>query len=111
MNQYFLVGRIIEDFKQNENDKKNKLTIKVAVDRNFKNDDGMYETDFMDITLFGSLTANVMNYVGKGDLIGIKGHIQTYKLSEKDTSISIPELIADKVTFLSSSIKGASANV
>lgn len=111
MNQYFLVGRIVEDFKQKENDKDNKTTIKVAVNRSFKNADGIYETDFMNITLFGSMSVSVMNYVKKGDLIGIKGHVQTCNLTVKDTSINVPELIADKVSFLSSSMKGNSYGV
>ena len=111
MNQYYLVGRIIDFFiKKNENT--DKVTeVKIAVTRSFKNTDGIYETDFINNILVRGIVNNVMEYCSKGDLIGVKGHIQSTTMEVNNKQVSIPQLVADKVTFLSTSIKGEQANV
>lgn len=92
MNLVTLVGRII-DFEN----QKNKTIIEIKVPRNYKNKEGIYEDDYIQICLYDSISENFKNYCNKGDLIGIKGSIR----SQKDKSI---EIVADKITFLSSKV-------
>lgn len=51
--------------------------------------------------LFKGIAENTVEYCHKGDLLGIKGRIQTRKI-EDETPKQVMEVIAEKVTFLSS---------
>ena len=91
LNNFILVGRVVK-LPSEENTRK----LKVAVTRTYKNTEGIYDTDFIDIILSVPLTCNALDYLGKGDLVGVKGRIET-------TSDHNIVLIADKLTYLSSS--------
>jgi len=95
LNQTVLVGRIVSDPEINEtkNDKKVSI-IPLAVQRSYKNEEGEYATDFIPCVLWEGVAQNVVEYCKKGDLVGIKGRLQS-------TADKI-ELIAERVTFLSS---------
>ena len=71
--------------------------------RPFKNQNGEYDTDFLDCTLWTGIAENTAEYCKTGDIIGIKGRLQT-KIIEKDdgTKYKKVDVIAEKVTFLSS---------
>lgn len=111
MNQYYLVGRIIDFFIQKDENTDKVTEVKIAVTRSFKNTDGIYETDFINNILIRGIANNVMEYCSKGDLIAIKGNIQSKMIEVNSKQVSIPQLVADKVTFLSTSVKGEKANV
>ena len=104
MNQAMLVGRLTKDPEVVENESGTKYSnLTIAVPRNYKNADGIYETDFIEITLWNSIAENTSEYCKKGDLVGVKGHIQTRKYEDADEVIhNVTEVIAEKVTFLSS---------
>lgn len=96
LNQFILVGRItkIEQGK-----------VVVAIPRSYKNNEGIYDTDFVSVTIKGNIEEKTREYCRKGDLIGIKGHFQSKVVEKK----YIQELIAEKISFLSSS-KGSVEN-
>ena len=98
LNQTVLVGRLVQDpeIKELENDKK-VCNITLAVTRSYKNADGIYETDFIPVTLWQGIAENVKEYCKKGDLIGVRG-----KLQAREDKV---EVIGEKVTFLSSKAK------
>ena len=104
LNQIFLVGRITRDLevKELENGKK-VATMNIAIPRSFKNEEGAYDTDFIDCRVFDSIATNVKEYCRKGDIVGVKGRLQTEieenALGEKKY---IMQVMAEKVTFLSS---------
>lgn len=91
LNQVVLVGHLTIDPEIKE---RKECVITLAVPRNFKNIDGEYETDFIPCRLYGNIAENTVEYCKKGDLIGIKGRVQS-----TDNGI---EIITEKVTFLSS---------
>lgn len=102
LNQIIIVGRLVENPEINElEDGTKSCNITLAVPRPFKNDDGEYETDFIDCTLWNTIAQNTSEYCKKGDLVGVKGRLQTRKEDEK----KITEIIAEKITFLSSNSK------
>jgi len=102
LNQIVLVGRLVENIKvQGENDRKYAV-IKLAVPRSFKNAEGEYETDFIDCITFEGVAENTANYCKKGDIIGVKGRIQSRVCEKYHTKQNIIEIIAEKITFLSS---------
>lgn len=86
MNNFMLVGRI------NNIDLKDDMCIlTLKVPRSFKNVNGEYEEDLIIIQVFGNLNSTLNEYCDNGDIVGIKGRIQSNNV-----------LVAEKVTFLSS---------
>lgn len=99
LNQIVLVGRLVQgpEIKELENGVKASY-ITLAVPRSHKNSDGIYETDFIPVKLWSGVAENTAEYCRKGDLLVIKGRIQTKQEENKN----IIEIVAEKVTFLSS---------
>lgn len=104
LNQTVIVGRIAKDPELRETENGKKVTnVTLAVPRSFKNSNGEYETDFINCVLWKGIAESTVEYCRKGDLVGIKGRIQSraYTNSE-DEKKHIVEVVAEKVTFLSS---------
>ena len=78
MNQFVGVGRLVAkpEVKTSENGK-TYANFTVAVPRSYKNADGEYETDFIDVVAFGQISESTAEYCNKGDVIGVKGRIET----------------------------------
>ena len=105
MNQFFGVGRLVaQPEKKTSEDGKTYSNFTVAVPRSYKNADGEYETDFIDVVTFGQIADTTAEYCKKGDLIGVKGRIETsvYE-NESGEKKKNTQIIADRITFLSSS--------
>lgn len=103
LNQTVLVGRLVRDPELKETETGSKMThITLAVPRSYKNVDGEYDTDFINCVLWKGIAENAVEYCHKGDLIGIKGRLQSRSVETEDSRKQITELIAEKVTYLSS---------
>lgn len=94
LNQFVVVGRLVKEVEIKEEGEKKVADITLAIPRSYKNADGEYDTDFVTCILWNVVAENTKEYCHKGDIIGVKGRIQND--GEK------MELLADKVTFLSS---------
>lgn len=107
LNQTVIVGRLVKDPELYETEKGNKVTnITLAIPRSFKNMDGEYDTDFISCVLWKGIAENTVEYCKKGDLIGVKGRIQSRKVNiDEETRREILEVVAEKVTYLSSRSK------
>lgn len=107
LNQVVLVGRLVRDISVNKTEKgKNVATLTLAIPRSFKNYDGVYDTDFIDCTLWDQVASNTALYCKKADIVGVKGRIETRSYEDKDGNKKYKtEVIAEKVTFLSSKQK------
>lgn len=97
-NMSMLIGRLVSDLQINETENGRKVcNITLAVPRSYKNNEGIYETDFIPVVLYSSMAETTTEYCKKGDLIAVKGRLQS-----NDDKI---QLIAEKVSFLSSKPK------
>ena len=107
LNQVVIIGRLVRDVEVKKFDgDKSVAKISLAVPRSFKNEEGIYDTDFIDCAAFGVIAENTSEYCNKGDLIGVKGRLQSSIYEKEDGSKAYKmELIAEKVTFLSSKPK------
>ena len=95
LNQIVMVGRLTQDLEIKELENGEKFCeVTLAIPRSWKNADGEYDTDFVPCKLFGPIAENTADYCKKADIVGVKGRIQS-----NDGKI---EIIAEKVTFLSS---------
>lgn len=104
VNQIILVGRIARapETKVTENGKKY-ATLTLAVPRNYKNVNGEYDTDFLDCTLWSAVAESTSEYCNTGDMIGVKGRVQTRIIESPDgVKRKKTEIVAEKVTFLTS---------
>lgn len=102
LNQTVLVGRLTKDPEIVNTDSGKKVsTIILAVQRCYKNMDGLYDTDFIKCILWNGIAENTVNYCHSGDVVGIKGRLQSDSyLDDAGKTKYITEVIAEKVTFL-----------
>lgn len=106
LNQVVLVGRLTRNITVNKSENGVKVaTIPLAIPRSFKNSDGTYDTDFIDCVAFDAIASNTSEYCEKGDIVGVKGRIQTRIIDKEGQKENVMEIIAEKVTFLSSHTK------
>ena len=103
LNSVNLVGRIVENpTLKKENGKKVCYTT-LAIPCNYKNREGIYETDFIDCILYSKIAETFCEYCKKGDLVGIKGILRTvYQKNEDGSSKKCMKVGAEKVFFLAS---------
>lgn len=103
MNITMLVGRLTKDseLRFTENEKKvGNFTL--AINRDYKNTNGEYETDFINCVVFGEQAETLNKYTQKGDLIGVQGRFQTRNYEDKEGKKHyITEVLVHKVQFLS----------
>ncbi|MBR6136935.1 MAG: single-stranded DNA-binding protein [Bacilli bacterium] len=106
LNQIVLVGRLTRDIVVNKSDNGTKVaTISLAIPRSFKNAEGTYDTDFVDCTAFDMVAENTSEYCVKGDIVGVKGRVQSKLVEKDDKKENVLQVICEKVTFLSSKSK------
>lgn len=106
LNQIVLVGRLTRDIIVNKSESGIKVaTISLAIPRSFKNSEGSYDTDFVDCVAFDNVAENTKDYCSKGDIVGVKGRVQSRVIEKGDKKEYSTEIIAEKVTFLSSHTK------
>ena len=103
LNQVVLVGRLVYDLQVNKNEKGKKIcNITLAIPRSFKNIDGTYDTDFIKCKAFDVIAENTKEYCRKGDIVGVKGRLQSSVYEKDGEKKSSMDVICEKVTFLSS---------
>lgn len=108
MNQVVIVGRLTKDPEVKElEDGKKVSNMTLAVQRSFKNEEGIYEADFINVNLWNGIAQNTAEYCKKGDIVGVKGRLQTSTYEDKESGDNKFRLdvVAEKVTFLSSKTK------
>lgn len=91
LNQFILVGRVNNINKINDKE----CIITLEIPRSFKNENGDYENDYVDVTVKGEVAKATMKYVVNNDIIGAKGRLV------KTSDMTTLKLNAEKITFLS----------
>lgn len=105
-NQVVIIGRLVRTPEITKLDNgKTVSNITVAVSRTIKNNNGEYETDFIDCELWNGVANSTAEYCEKGDLIGIKGYIKVEFYNNEGVSQKSTKVVAEKITFLQSKKK------
>lgn len=102
INITILVGRLTKNIElRYTSNEKAVGNFTLAINRRFKNQNGEYETDFIDCVVFGKQAETMAQYTKKGDLIGVEGSIQkrTYEDKEGNKRYAT-EIMVEKITFL-----------
>ena len=109
MNKVILTGRLTRDPELRTIASGNATTsFTVAVNRNFTNQNGERETDFINCVAWRKQAENVAKYCTKGSQVAVEGRIQTRSYDAQDgTKRYVTEVVADNVTFLGSRASGS----
>ena len=103
LNEIILVGRLTNNIVVNTTDKGKKIgNLTLAVPRSFKNMDGLYETDFIPCLLWEEKATLAKDYCHTGDIVGIKGRLQSRIVDTEQGKRNQLEVVAERLTFLSS---------
>ena len=79
----------------------------LAVERNFKNESGNKEADFINIVAWNKKAELIHQYLKKGDRLGISGRLQVRKYqNERGENRYVTEVVAEEVEFLNSKKSG-----
>ena len=103
LNRIVLIGRLVRDpelrYTSNEVAVSN---FTLAVERNYTNQQGERDVDFIKIVTWRKLAENCANHLGKGRLVGVDGSLQikSRKSEKEDRAYINPEVVADNVRFL-----------
>ena len=102
MNKVFLIGRLTRDPELRYTSSNiAAATFTVAVNRNFTNQNGERDADFINVIAWRKTAENIKNFLTKGSQIAIDGRIQTRSYDGQDgTKRYVTEVVADNVQFL-----------
>lgn len=112
MNKVFLIGRLTRDPELRYTGSNIPVaTFSLAVNRNFSNQSGEREADFINIVVWRKQAENVKNYLTQGSQVAIDGRIQTRSYDGQDGQKRyVTEVIADNVEFLGSKNSSNNSN-
>ena len=104
MNIVTLIGRTTKEMELKQtNSGKSVVSFALAVNKDFKKEDGTYDADFIDCVAFDKRAEAIAKYVHKGDRLAINGKISTRTYTKKDGSTAkAVEIIVDGFEFLES---------
>ena len=99
-----LVGRMTRDAELRHTPSNQAVaTFTLAVNRNFKNQDGEREADFINVVIWRQQAENLANWVKKGALIGVTGRIQTRSYdNQQGQRVYVTEVVAESFQLLES---------
>lgn len=103
MNTVVLIGvvKTMSGIKETSNGNKI-MNVTLEVQRPFKNMEGFYDSDFIDIVLWKGIAQTCQTLGSIGGHMSVKGRIQTRKFENPETGfVKTHEVIADRIYFLS----------
>ena len=102
LNKVVLIGRLTKDPEARETQSGIAITnFTLAVNRNYKDENGDNPADFIQIVTWRGLAENCAKYLVKGRLAAVAGRIQTGSYEADDgTRRYTTDVVADEVKFL-----------
>ena len=102
INNVTLVGRLTRDPELRYTPSNIAITtFNLAVNRNFKNQAGDREADFINCMIWSQQAENFANWCKKGNLVGITGRIQTRSYdNQQGQRVYVTEVVADTFKLL-----------
>lgn len=112
INNVVLTGRITRNLELKQtNNNNSSLNITLVVERNFKDQSGQKQTDFISCKAFGKRAETIAQYCQKGDLIGVTGSIQTGSYQKQDGStVYTTDVMVNELIFFSKPKQDNQAN-
>lgn len=104
MNHVSLIGRLTKDIELKSTAKGDSVgSFTIAVNRNFTNQQGEREADFINCVIWKKQADVMAQYTSKGSQVGIEGRIQTRNYeNQQGQRVYVTEVIVSQVTFIGS---------
>lgn len=104
INRVILTGRLTNNPELKYTTSGNAVAIfNLAVNRQFKNQNGEREADFIRCIIWRKSAENLTNFTHKGSLIGVEGRIQTRSYeNQQGQRVYVTEVIVDSFALLES---------
>lgn len=101
LNRVILMGRITHDLEVRQTPSGvAALTFSLAVERNFKNSNGEYDTDFITCVAWKQTAEFIGKYFGKGRMIALEGQLRSRTYEDKNgTKHYVTEVYVDVASF------------
>ena len=101
LNKIILIGRLRADVAlRYTSDGTPVGNFTLAVERNYSNQNGERDVDFINIVVWRKLAETVAKHLGKGRLVAVEGSLQIRKSENNGKTYINPEVIANEVRFL-----------
>lgn len=102
MNKFVGIGNLCKDIElKSTNSGKYVLQNSIAIRNDFKNANGEYDSEFMNIVVWGNTAEYMQKYAHKGMKIAIEGRIQTRSYDRTDgTKGYVTEVVCNNVELL-----------
>ena len=102
LNKVILIGRLTDDPELRYTPNGTAVcNFTLAVQRSFRNRQGEYDTDFIDIVVWRKQAENCANYLSKGRLVATEGRLQIRSYETDDGQRRrVTEVVANNVQFL-----------
>jgi single-strand DNA-binding protein len=104
LNRAVLTGRLTKDPELRSTGSGTKVcSFTLAVDRQFRNQDGKRDADFIQCVIWRKSAENFVKFTHKGSLVGIDGRIQTRNYeNNQGNRIYVTEIVVDNFALLDS---------
>lgn len=102
MNKVILIGRLTRDPELARTQAGTTYVLNsIAVNRNYTNQDGEREADFINFAAFKGTAETICKYFHKGDRIGLEGRLQIRNYTDRDgNNRTATEVLVDSIEFL-----------
>lgn len=101
MNKVFLRGNLTRDVESHSTQSGKVVSrFSIAVRRDFKNEEGNYDADFINCVAFGYVAETISKYFHKGSGIIVLGHIQTGSYeNDEGYTVRTTDVIVESIEF------------
>lgn len=101
LNHIILIGRLVKDPEMRYTTNGTPVTnFTLAVERNYTNQQGERDVDFINIVTWRKLAESCAHHLGKGRLVAVDGSLQIRKSENNGRTYINPEVVANEVRFL-----------
>lgn len=101
LNRVVLIGRLTRDPELKEVGQGISVAnFALAVERDYKNQAGEKEVDFIDVQVWRKLAEVVANNLQKGRLVAVEGRLQVRSYEKDGQKRRVSEVVAERVQFL-----------
>lgn len=112
LNRVILMGRITHDLELKQTPSGiSSLTFSVAVERNYADQNGERQSDFIRCVAWRQTAEFIGKYFGKGRMIALEGQLRTRTYDDKNgTKHYVTEVYVDKASFTGEPKQGGNSN-
>ena len=112
INNVILTGRLTKNLELRQTSTGKSMTyFNLAVNRNFKNEQGEQTADLINCVAFGKQAENMTRFLTQGSLIAVEGRISTRNFQGNDgKTVYVTEVVASSITFLESKKQQGNTN-